>query len=85
MIDKVIKLPNQLEYYIIDQIIKDKKIYLFAIQVDNLNDVVTDNCIVLEVNFDGENLNVNNISDLKLQEEINNIFISRMNKMMEEN
>ncbi len=78
MIDKVIKLPDGLEYYVLDEFVKDKRIFLFAIQVDNLNDITTDKCIVCEAKFNNSQLVVNNLETIEKQEEINNIFISRM-------
>ncbi len=78
MMDKVIKLKDGLEYYVIDQIIEDEKIYLFAIQVDSSSEEVTDKCIVCEVRFKNYDLVVDNISNEKEQEKINDIFISRM-------
>jgi len=80
MIDKVIKLKDGLEYYVIDQIIDNGKIYLFAVQVDSASEEVTDKCIVCEVKTKNYNLVVDNISDEKEQERINDIFISRMKK-----
>ncbi len=78
MINKVIKLKDGLEYYVIDQIIEDKKIYLFAVQVDNYSLDVIDKCVVCEVKFKDDGLVVDNVSDTNEQEKINNIFISRM-------
>jgi len=80
MIDKVINLKDGLEYYVIDQIIDNGKIYLFAVQVDSASEEVTDKCIVCEVKTKNYNLVVDNISDEKEQERINDIFISRMKK-----
>lgn len=80
MMDKVIRLKDGLEYYVIDQIIEEDKIYLFAIQVDSKSEEVTDKCIVCEVKFKNHDLVVDNISDLNEQERINDIFISRIKK-----
>ncbi len=78
MIGKVIKLSQGLEYYVLDEFIKEKRIFLFLIQVDNLNDIATDKCVVCEAKFNGSRLVVNDIESLEKQEEINNIFINRM-------
>ena len=35
MIDKVIKLDNNLEYYVLDEMAYEEKNYLIGLQVDN--------------------------------------------------
>lgn len=78
MIDKIVKLPDNLEYYVLDEIVYNRKIYFFLIQVSNLDDIVSNKCVVCEGKVLGNSLSLNNIDDVKLQEEVNNIFISRM-------
>lgn len=78
MIDKIVKLPDNLEYYVLDEVVYNRKIYLFLIQVSNLDDIVSNKCVVCEGKVLGNSLSLNNIDDVKLQEEVNNIFISRM-------
>ena len=78
MIDKIVKLPDNLEYYVLDEVVYNRKIYFFLIQVSNLDDIVSNMCVVCEGKVLGNSLSLNNIEDVKLQEEVNNIFISRM-------
>ncbi|MFR5756328.1 MAG: hypothetical protein ACLUD7_02725 [Lachnospiraceae bacterium] len=78
MIDKIVKLPDNLEYYVLDEVVYNRKIYFFLIQVSNLDDIVSNKCVVCEGKVLGNSLSLNNIDDVKLQEEVNNIFISRM-------
>lgn len=78
MIDKIVKLPDNLEYYVLDEVVYNRKIYFFLIQVSNLEDIVSNKCVVCEGKVLGNSLSLNNIDDVKLQEEVNNIFISRM-------
>lgn len=83
MIDKVIKLKDDLQYYVLDEFVKDRRIFLFAIQVDNAKEIVTDKCIVCEVKYKNDGLVVDNISNVREMEEINNIFISRLTEKKE--
>ena len=78
MIDKIVKLPDNLEYYVLDEVVYNRKIYFFLIQVSNLDDIVSNKCVVCEGKVLGNSFSLNNIDDVKLQEEVNNIFISRM-------
>ena len=78
MIDKIVKLPDNLVYYVLDEVVYNRKIYFFLIQVSNLDDIVSNKCVVCEGKVLGNSLSLNNIDDVKLQEEVNNIFISRM-------
>ena len=78
MIDKIVKLPDNLEYYVLDEVVYNRKIYFFLIQVSNLDDIVSNKCVVCEGKVLGNSLSLNNMDDVKLQEEVNNIFISRM-------
>ena len=78
MIDKIVKLPDNLEYYVLDEVVYNRKIYFFLIQVSNLDDIVSNKCVVCEGKVLGNSLSLNNIEDVILQEEVNNIFISRM-------
>ena len=48
MIDKIVKLPDNLEYYVLDEVVYNRKIYFFLIQVSNLDDIVSNKCVVCE-------------------------------------
>ena len=43
MIAKIVKLPDNLEYYVLDEVVYNRKIYFFLIQVSNLDDIVSNN------------------------------------------
>lgn len=80
MIDKVIKLQDGLEYYVLDVILENRKIYLFLIQVDNANNITYDKCVIAEAEFDESKIKLSNIKDSEVQEKINNMFIKRMHE-----
>ena len=44
MKDKVLRLKNGLQYYVVDEIIEGKKTYIFAMQVDNDIESTTNRC-----------------------------------------
>lgn len=48
MIDKVIKLDNNLEYYVLDEMAYEEKNYLIGLQVDNEKEGITNNYIIVE-------------------------------------
>lgn len=48
MIDKVIKLDNNLEYYVLDEMTYEEKNYLMGLQVDNEKEGITNNYIIVE-------------------------------------
>ena len=48
MIDKVIKLDNNLEYYVLDEMTYEGKNYLMGLQVDNEQEGITNNYIFVE-------------------------------------
>lgn len=84
MTDKIIKLKDGLEYYVIDEFIENKRIFLFGIQVDSSSEVLTDNCVVCEIKFDGSGLVLSNIENIAEQESINNKFIERLKESSKE-
>lgn len=48
MIDKIIKLDNNLEYYVLDEMAYEEKNYLIGLQVDNEKEGITNNYIIVE-------------------------------------
>lgn len=84
MTDKIIKLQDGLEYYVIDEFIEDKRIYLFGVQVDSASESLSDNCVVCEIKFEGNGLVAVSLDDMAEQEKINNKFIERMKEASKE-
>ena len=77
MIGKIIKLSNGSNYYVLDGFERNKRIFLFGVEVDNENDLTTNNCSVYELKCENEKYSVIDIPSEEL-EQINNIFISRL-------
>ena len=81
MIDKVIKLDNNLEYYVLDEMTYEEKNYLIGLQVDNEKEGITNNYIIVESR---KYLNVSttllDIDNPELLEKVGNLFIERLNK-----
>ena len=78
MKDKVIRLSNNLQYYVLDELEKGNKKYLFAMQVDNDQDIATENyviCYYLKNNLNSDDIELYDIEDKKEYEEISNEFL----------
>ena len=81
MIDKVIKLDNNLEYYVLDEMAYDEKNYLIGLQVDNEKEGITNNYIFVETIKDiNGNVTLIDIESPDLLEKIGNMFIERLDK-----
>ena len=81
MIDKVIKLDNNLEYYVLDEMTYEEKNYLMGLQVDNEKEGITNNYIIVESRKDlNGNVTLVDIDNPKLLEKVGNLFIERLNK-----
>lgn len=81
MIDKVIKLDNNLEYYVLDEMTYEGKNYLMGLQVDNEQEGITNNYIFVETIKDiNGNVTLADIESLDLLEKIGNMFIERLDK-----
>lgn len=81
MIDKVIKLDNNLEYYVLDEMAYDGKNYLMGLQVDNDKEGITNNYIIVESRKSLNNdITLVDIDNAELLEKIGNLFIERLNK-----
>lgn len=81
MIDKVIKLDNNLEYYVLDEMTYEGKNYLMGLQVDNEKEGITNNYIFVETIKDiNGNVTLIDIESPDLLEKIGNMFIERLNK-----
>lgn len=81
MIDKVIKLDNNLEYYVLDEMAYEEKNYLIGLQVDNEKEGITNNYIIVESRKDlNGSTTLVDIDNPKLLEKVGNLFIERLNK-----
>lgn len=81
MIDKVIKLDNNLEYYILDEMTYEEKNYLIGLQVDNEKEGITNNYIIVESRKDlNGSTTLLDIDNPELLEKVGNLFIERLNK-----
>lgn len=81
MIDKVIKLDNNLEYYVLDEITYEEKNYLMGLQVDNEKEGITNNYIIVESRKDlNGNVTLVDIDNPELLEKVGYLFIERLNK-----
>mgnify|MGYP005889186645 FL=1 len=80
MIDKVIKLDNNLEYYVLDEMSYDEKNYLIGLQVDNEKEGITNNYIIVESRKDlNGSTTLVDIDNPELLEKVGNLFIERLN------
>ena len=81
MIDKVIKLDNNLEYYVLDEMAYEEKNYLIGLQVDNEKEGITNNYIIVESRKDlNGNVTLVDIDNPELLEKVGNLFIEKLNK-----
>lgn len=81
MIDKVIKLDNNLEYYVLDEMTYEEKNYLMGLQVDNEKEGITNNYIIVESHKDlNGSTTLLDIDNPELLEKVGNLFIERLNK-----
>lgn len=81
MIDKVIKLDNNLEYYVLDEMTYEEKNYLMGLQVDNEKEGITNNYIIVGSRKDlNGNVTLVDIDNPELLEKVGNLFIERLNK-----
>lgn len=80
MIDKVIKLDNNLEYYVLDEMTYEEKNYLIGLQVDNEKEGITNNYIIVESRKDlNGSTTLLDIDNPELLEKVGNLFIERLN------
>lgn len=81
MIDKVIKLDNNLEYYVLDEMTYEEKNYLIGLQVDNEKEGITNNYLIVESRKDlNGSTTLLDIDNPELLEKVGNLFIERLNK-----
>ena len=80
MRDKIVTLNGGLYYYIVDEVMKDRKIFAFAVQLDPNGQEFTNNCVIVEVKLKDKNVVFDNVNDEKLEEELGEIFANRQKK-----
>ena len=81
MIDKVIKLDYNLEYYVLDEMTYEEKNYLMGLQVDNEKEGITNNYIIVESRKDlNGSTTLVDIDNPELLEKVGNLIIERINK-----
>lgn len=81
MKDNVITLENGKQYYVLDELDHNNRKFILSIEVDNKNDKVKDSYTILEVTNQAGKLVMGNITDLKLKEEIENIFFTQLTSL----
>ena len=80
MKDKIVTLNGGLYYYIVDEIMHERRIFAFAVQIDPNREEFTNNCIIAEVKLKNRDVVFDNVNDEKLEEELGEIFASRQKK-----
>lgn len=80
MVDKVVKLHNGVECYVIDELVEERNRYVFATQVDNTNGETTDNYLFLKEVYENGNLYFEDIKDKQEFNRIASIFIGRLRR-----
>jgi len=78
MTDKIIKLNNNLNICIIDEIEYKGKKYVYGIECDSKEENIIENYYVLEAKLEGSDLIVDDIDDVERESVVHNIFLSRL-------
>lgn len=78
MIGKVIKLSNNLEYCVIDQLDLESKTYIVAFGVNNETEETNNEFVICEVvtNLNGQSLK--DIDDKEIYEKVSIAFLKRL-------
>ena len=82
MKNKILRLKSGLQYYVLDEIVEEKKTYIFAMQVDNDTDATSSNYIVCYYKnvLNLEDLALCDIEDKAEYEKIVGEFLKRFSK-----
>ena len=79
MIDKVIKLDNGLEYYIMELLVCNKNVYFLCVEVEG--DEVKENLIVCKLYYNENNImHISPIDDKDERVDITQKFMKLLNK-----
>lgn len=77
MKNKVLTLKNDIQIYVVDEVIYKNHRYVYGLQCDNKLGEISNNHILLEAKINDGRLVVDNIDDFATASVINNIFLSR--------
>ena len=80
MKDKLVRLEDGLEYYILEDITVDKKKYCIAIQVNEEHEDVMDKFIICEAKLINGNVFLDDINNIDDKERISNLLLYKMEK-----
>lgn len=80
MTDKIIKIENGLEYYVLEVLVENGKIYLLCSEVDTNNDDLKNNLSVLKVIENKDGLLIEREKDDKQRFFIAEKFMKLINK-----
>ena len=84
MKDKVVTLDGGLEYYIVEELVEDKRRYCLAIQISKELEEVYDNYIICEIiNKDGK-IMLDDIYDINKKEKISNMLLDKIESLKED-
>ncbi len=84
MKDKVIKLQNGVECYIIDEFLKNGIMYILAAQVDNEKGEAMDKYLFLKTTIEDGSMFVEDIKDEAEYKEISSQMLERLEKRNKE-
>ena len=77
MKNKVLTLKNDVQIYVVDEVIYKNHRYVYGLQCDNKLGELSNNHLVLEAKINAGKLVLDNINDFGTASIINNIFLSR--------
>lgn len=79
MIKKVLKLDNGLEYCVLEEIVYNNKQYILSFQVNNEEDVASDNYLICEIKkgLNGD-YTLSDIEDMGVYENVSNILLTQL-------
>lgn len=78
MKDMIVKLNNNINYYVIETIDFDKKKYAFCVECDKEKEEILNNYIIVEVKLKNDDLVFDNIENLDLLNNIQEMFFQKL-------
>lgn len=78
MKDKVIKLKNGLQYSVLDEMIVDRVPYIFGVQVDNAAGIITENFIIMKIEYIEGKVFVNDVDNNEIYDKVSKMFLERI-------
>ena len=77
--NKIIKMDNGKEYYILEEMQYNSKKYLLSIECDlDSDEIDEDNYHVMELTIENDNLKINQIKDNELALKVTNMLINKI-------